>query len=209
MNNRRAWNGKLQKIDELLMWMYDKDVLNKGEKAQKDSLFHKYYRYYNDGDYPRGMKYKGKNYIEKNLEDSLDAFIKKILTKYMRNISRKEFRRNMFEEKTEFLIKLTKDQDYYSLCNYWVKDCKDKKIVEMIKDLKKEYNIVNEMLQVHLVNNNLSQHKNMVMSYALGKLEEGIGSIPKDLAFGIDGLELSMKKIEIALKTLLRKKDNL
>ncbi len=205
MKNRRAWNGKIQKIDELLMWMYDKDVLNKGEKAQKDSLFYKYYRYYNDGDVPRGMKFYSNQEIEKNLEDSLDAFIKKILSKYMQKISRKEFRKNMSQEKTEFLIKLAKECDYYGLCNYWVKDCKDKEIVKMIKNLKSEYNIVNEMLRTYLVNNNLSDHKNMVMSYALGKLEEGIGSIPEDLACGLNGLELSMKRIEIALKQLLRK----
>lgn len=40
----RAWSGKLNKIDELLQWMYSNDILNKGEKAQKDALFHQYYR---------------------------------------------------------------------------------------------------------------------------------------------------------------------
>lgn len=40
----RAWNGRLNKIDELLQWMYSNDILNKGEKAQKDALFHQYYR---------------------------------------------------------------------------------------------------------------------------------------------------------------------
>lgn len=32
---RRAWSGKIKKIDELLAWMYDKGIMNKGERAKK------------------------------------------------------------------------------------------------------------------------------------------------------------------------------
>ena len=48
----RAWNNKLKSIDDLMSWMYDKDILNKGEKSDKDRIFRQYYRYYNDGDFP-------------------------------------------------------------------------------------------------------------------------------------------------------------
>ena len=42
----RANRGRLENIDKLLSWMYTKDILNKGEKSKKDTLFYQYYRFY-------------------------------------------------------------------------------------------------------------------------------------------------------------------
>lgn len=43
---QRAWNGKLKNVDALMAWLYDKDILTKTEKAQKDKIFNAYYRFY-------------------------------------------------------------------------------------------------------------------------------------------------------------------
>ena len=85
---RRAWNNRLDGINNLLFWMYKTDVLNKGEKAKKDSIFRQYYRYYNDGDAPRGVLRKygisvyNKELLEKRLEQYLEDFVCVILNKY-------------------------------------------------------------------------------------------------------------------------------
>lgn len=95
---RRAWNGKLEKIDKLLAWMYDKDILSKGDKKRKDSIFNAYYRYYNDGDFPRILstrgfnKYQDQTKIETALENIIDEFFKEMLTKYLPKVDRTVYR---------------------------------------------------------------------------------------------------------------------
>ena len=78
----RAWSGKIKNIDNLLSWMYDKGILNKTEQAEKDRTFRQYYRYYNDGDIPQGMRFDSEEKIELAIEQKVEEFIKKILAKY-------------------------------------------------------------------------------------------------------------------------------
>lgn len=93
----RAWNGRLAKIERLLTWMYDQNILTKTEKEQKDAIFRQYYRYYNDGDFPRGLyglgirSYSSKEEIEDALEEYLSRFIRRILSKYLPKIDRTDF----------------------------------------------------------------------------------------------------------------------
>jgi len=94
----RAWSGKIENIDKLLAWMYDKGILNKGEQKEKDRRFHQYYRYYNDGDFPSDLKSRGiskwdsKEKIQTALEQYIEEFIKKVLAKYTGKYDRKDFR---------------------------------------------------------------------------------------------------------------------
>lgn len=124
----RAWKGKLERIDKLMAWMYDKDILTKGEKNEKDKVFRQYYRYHNDGDFPRGITktkgvsaYENAKYIEQALEEYLDDFIKKILKKYMPKIDRTDFR----YDKVISDLKVIKDSldrnDMHSFFNYYSK----------------------------------------------------------------------------------------
>lgn len=94
---RRAWNNRLEGINNLLSWLYETDVLNKGEKGKKDSIFRQYYRYYNDGDTPRGVltKYKipghASDLVEKYLEQYVEDFICTILNKYKGKFDKKAY----------------------------------------------------------------------------------------------------------------------
>jgi len=95
----RAWSGNLENLDSLFSWMYDKGILNKTDKAKKDSIFRQYYRYYNDGDFPRGLakakgvvQYDSKEKIEKALEEYVEDFMKMILAKYAGKYDRRTFR---------------------------------------------------------------------------------------------------------------------
>jgi len=103
----RAWNNKLKGINNLLFWMYETDVLNKGEKAKKDSIFRQYTRYYNDGDAPRGVltKYKVGPYdtlnVELKLEQYLEDFICLILNKYRGKYDKTEYLEYMKNERIE------------------------------------------------------------------------------------------------------------
>lgn len=139
----RAWSGNLKKIDALLAWMYDKDILNKTEKKKKDSLFHQYYRYYNDGDFPRVLSSRGvskfadKGVIERALEDQLEDFIKIILSKYMSKVDRTEFRYDELLGKLETVLSIVDDEDVHGLVNYWVGTLNPNRAENVIKQVAK------------------------------------------------------------------------
>lgn len=149
----RAWNGRLEKIDELLKWMYSTDVLNKGEKDKKDVLFNQYYRYYNDGDMPKGLKtpegynlskYHGDDLIAAALEYKLEEFIKKILTKYLGSIDRGLFSIDSQLEKINTTIGVVDREDVHSLVKYWHKNVNDSEIIAIIKELESKYDILDK-----------------------------------------------------------------
>lgn len=109
---RRAWSGRISHLDKLLAWMYDKNILNKTDQARKDTLFRSYYRYYNDGEFPRVLSPLGYNKwmsdekIEAALEELIEEFIKKILSKYAGKYSRKDFRYDQYMEQLGDVIDL-------------------------------------------------------------------------------------------------------
>lgn len=124
---RRAWSGKIENLDRLMTWMYDKDILNKGEKARKDSIFHQYYSYYNNGDFPKGLLTRGINrssstkVIEDALEQMLEDFLKTILLKYSGKFNRTNFRYDMLLDDLHFLKSVIDENEFYSLIKYWSK----------------------------------------------------------------------------------------
>lgn len=125
----RAWSGKIKNIDNLLSWMYDKDILNKTEKQKKDTIFHSYYRYYNDGDFPRILsplgisKYSPDEKIETALEEVIEAFIKKILAKYAGKYSRKDFHLDQYIKQLNDVIEYTSiGEANPSSINFWVSE---------------------------------------------------------------------------------------
>ena len=123
----RAWRGKLKRIDKLMAWMYDQGILTKGEMAAKNKVFQQYYRYYNDGDFPRGLKVKGvsayddEKTIEKALEEYLDDFIKKMLKKYMPKIDRTEFRYDKVISDLKDIKASLDDKDCHAFFDYYSK----------------------------------------------------------------------------------------
>ncbi len=138
----RAWSGRLEKIDQLLSWMYDKDILTKAEKNKKDSIFNRYYRYYNDGDFPRGIKvskYDTKAAIETALEDMLEIFIRRILSKYWKKIDRKEFKIDSAISSLSQVLSVTDNYNVHGLTKYWKKDVSDPVILAAISKLEKQY----------------------------------------------------------------------
>lgn len=126
----RAWSGKLKNIDNLMSWMYDREIINKGEQSEKDKTFREYYRYYNDGDIPRSMRGMKDEDIELNIEKKVEEFIKKILAKYTGKYDRKDFRVDTLLGDLSTLQDIVGghdggkgEPDPYGLLNYW-----DKKI---------------------------------------------------------------------------------
>jgi len=127
----RAWSGKIENIDNLLSWMYDRNILNKGEQAEKDRIFREYYRYYNDGDIPRGLRGMKDEAIELSIEKSVEEFIKKILAKYTGKYDRRDFRVDTLLADLKTLENIVAghasedgvrgEPDPYGLINYWGK----------------------------------------------------------------------------------------
>jgi hypothetical protein len=139
----RGWEGRLKQIDSFMAWLYDKDILSKGEKKRKDIVFYRYYRYYNDGDFPRGLKgvssSSTKEQIERALENSIEEFMRDILKKYLPKVDRSEFVYDEQIKKINYLIGISNDFNVHSLVKYWKKDVTDADVLSMITDLEKAY----------------------------------------------------------------------
>jgi len=120
----RAWENGLSNLDELMSWMYDKEIMNKGERERKDSIFRQYKRYYNDGDAPRGVlrKYGITKYntvmVELKLEHYLNDFIVEILEKYQGKYSRQDFYLDRNIGRLKDLLSNVERLDAYST-PYW------------------------------------------------------------------------------------------
>lgn len=144
---RRAWNNKLEKIDKLLHWMYEKDILLASDKARKDTVFNQYYHYYNDGDMPAALKrqgfskYSNKIQVEKALEEYLETFIKQMLSKYLPVVDRKAFRIDNAIEALSMVEKMASQHDVHQLLTYWVKKVKkfDENFLTQLDTIQKQY----------------------------------------------------------------------
>lgn len=148
----RAWSGKIANIDKLLSWLYDKDILKKGDKNKKDSFFYQYYRYYNDGDIPRGLpvrfsrdeiKYSeySRQQLERMLEDKIEDYIKSILSKYRGKYDRQEFRYDTALSNYRTLKSIIHDNEFYSLLSYWSKSIKvnDSEFEKLLDTAQKQF----------------------------------------------------------------------
>jgi hypothetical protein len=161
----RAWNGKLEKIGELIDWMYSKNILTETDKKKKDSLFHKYYRFYNDGDFPKGLKgntYNAYDYkyvqtylsrenghrkeveldVETALETQLEEFIKYVLSKYLPKINRKEFHKDIVMRAYDDVLEKIINKDPHGLF-YWItklpQEAQEQIDISELKDLLNQY----------------------------------------------------------------------
>jgi hypothetical protein len=161
--NGRAWSGKLKNIDELMAWMYDNDILNKGEKDKKDSIFRQYYRYYNDGDAPRGVlrKYGVSMYqsslVEEKLEEYLSDFISAMLKKYCPKIDRQDFYIDRRISRLNIVLGRAKEFDADGI-QYWVKKTNNKmlkteaeKIASIYSRVRGEFNCQNEDMSSYVL----------------------------------------------------------
>lgn len=187
---RRAWSGKIKKIDELLAWMYDKGIMNKGERAKKDTLFHSYYRYYNDGDFPRVLSPLGysrwapEEKIEQALEELVEAFIKKILAKYAGKYSRRDFHYDQYMDQLNSIIKSiddTKGAGAHSI-NYWMSQLAnpDEELVKLndeLQSLDKQFNTEVEKVAAQPEVKDYLDKKNVhrLSSYANSYIKELLG----------------------------------
>lgn len=166
----RAWSGKIKKIDDLLAWMYDKDILTATDKKEKDRIFYAYYRYYNDGDLPGFLRVKGVSKhdtqrVEEELEKYLEAFIKKMLAKYLPKIDRTEFRYDTILKNLETVKNVAKRNDSYGLLEYWLKKVKikdeDGTLAKLVNELQKYHDSLKDKIK-----SASSEHSNKILSAA-------------------------------------------
>jgi len=151
----RAWSGKIKNIDNLMSWMYDKGILNKGEQDEKDRKFREYYRWYNDGDTPSGVYGKDEE-IEAYLEKSIEGFIKKVLAKYTGKYDRRDFRIDTLLSDLKTLENIVAghtaqdgqrgEPDPHGLLNYWGKkiNTNDSEFEKMLGELRPLYDTIDK-----------------------------------------------------------------
>lgn len=176
---RRAWDGKLEKIDKLMAWMYDKGILTKGEQSKKDRIFRSYYRYYNDGDMPAALKNRGfdryspKPAVEKALEEYLEDFIKSMLAKYLPKVDRTAFRIDSALKELRTVISVAKDDDIGGLLSYWIKKVKisDQEESNHLSKLVDELNEKFDALKAEL-NEASPKTSNYTIKYRIEQMKE-------------------------------------
>ena len=118
----RGWAGKLSKINSLINWMDEKNILSPFESHEWDAIKDRYYRWYNDGERD------GETNTAEYREYDLEQFIKKVLAKYRGKYDRADFRFDTAIAKLDDLI------DFYG--------CQEKfyAISELIKKIKETLN---------------------------------------------------------------------
>ena len=147
---RRAWNGDLKNIDNLMSWLYDQEILNKGDREKKDSIFRQYYRYYNDGDAPRGVLRKygvsmyQKTLVEQKLESYLNEYISTMLKKYAGKFDRQDFYIDRKISNAKTVARITADFEVHGLVTYWKKDVENKMALILIDRLSDKYDALHE-----------------------------------------------------------------
>ena len=147
---QRAWGNRLEGINNLLSWMYETDVLNKGEKGKKDTIFRQYYRYYNDGDAPRGVlrKYSlsmyNKKLVEIKLEQYVEDFICTILNKYKGKYDKTEYLR--YRKNTSIEKVATYVEYGYELDTSDLEVIKDEAVVSEINELNERATFLRNMV---------------------------------------------------------------
>ena len=144
----RAWEGKLNNLDGLFSYMYEKDILTKKEKKIKDRVFRAYYRFYNDGDFPRGIankygvtKYDSPKAITTALEQYLEDFMKQILSKYSTKINRTDYRLSNLLSELHTMRNVITDYEAGGLLSYWSKKTavNDSRFGDLLIDLEKAF----------------------------------------------------------------------
>lgn len=201
---QRAWDGKLKKIDALLAWMYDKDILTKTEKAKKDTVFRAYYRYYNDGDIPKGIsgvnRHTPEEEVAKALEIYLETFIKSILSKYLPRVDRTEFRIDKLVKDLSSVIGVSADHDAHGLLTYWLKTVKindpESVLKQLVDTLKEQYAAVKNAADAAD-----PKSENTVMSYRADQMKKA-GKWNKSLEKAWNAAKGTMDEITEFLKNL-------
>lgn len=220
----RAWSGKLKNIDELLSWMYDKDILSKSEKAAKDSIFRQYYRWYNDGDLPRGFggfkdrsgrvsvsKYREKE-IEAHIESKVEEFIRKILSKYLGKIDKQEFYYDKHISELQTIVNVADRYDVHGLTKYWIKNSRDENLTSMIKELESDYDSLTKEFNEFLSTIDFDKlgvksydrpSSNKVIDWSIKKLQELKVSIPSSIMSDWKDVQTDMIEISAFTKNLI------
>ena len=87
---QRLWQGKGDMVDSFLQWAYD-HVMTQTDQEKKDRTNRRYYRYYNDGDHPRGIRYVTGQTTAQTLEIKTTEVLLKLYRKYATPERRRQF----------------------------------------------------------------------------------------------------------------------
>lgn len=141
--NGRAWEGKLEKINDLIDWMINKEIIDQHDREKWYNIVRQYYRYYNDGDRPEDMEGYSNSDIETYLEQRLEDQIKYILSKYQGKYSRADFNIDNAISKTKQVLYTADFEDQYysskSVLYFAEKNLNtaDERVKELLANLKK------------------------------------------------------------------------
>lgn len=144
---RRGWHGKLNNINQVLNEL--KPQFTKGELKEYEMVVRQYYRYYNDGDYPRCVmrcnetSYSSVARIERALESVLTDVLLKLVRKYRAEFNK--IRHDVVNREKASCLKIAVralEEDFsMGTVDYWIEKSnvdvlKDKESVELLKEVR-------------------------------------------------------------------------
>ena len=143
----RAWNNKLNRIEEFIRYLESNNLLSKRELQKKNSLFIAYYRWYNDGDFPKFLTqhgvYRGmpESTISDKLEEILTNFLTAILSKYLSKVDRSEVRTSVYIKEIDSVLRSLKEGLYYDVYTYYASkiNIDDSNWADLLEKLKTQY----------------------------------------------------------------------
>jgi len=119
----RAWEGKLARIEKLIQYMDDNNLLSKGDSSKFESVARRYNRWYNDGDIPKGsgiskdeLQYNQKSAserIDQYLEELLEDTLRTILSKKLKKVDRTDFRYSEKIKNLELIKNMVAHSSYF------------------------------------------------------------------------------------------------
>lgn len=187
----RAWEGRLDNVDDLMAWLYRKDILSTQDKVEKDKIFTGYYRFYNDGDTPDWLRIDRNETEEEALETALDDFIKEILAKYAGKYDRNTFRYDTLLSQLNTLKSNLHDTgtpewsqyDVHSFLYFYNKNPKtgnakfDKSVVQLEKLFKKFEKTADAQIEKYLKDSKKKEEfggisTNLILGAKVAKMQE-------------------------------------
>ena len=181
----RAWNNKLARIEEFINYLQSNNLLGKRELAKKQSLFNGYYRWYNDGDFPKFLTthgvYRGmpESIISDKLEELVTKFMTEILSKYMSKVDRGDVRTSVYISKIDTVLRNLKEGSYNYVYAYYAAEVNidDSNWNDLLDKLKTQY----LELKADVVALGYDEVKMMDVVYARRKLQHDTDLWTNDL----------------------------
>lgn len=190
---QRGWNGNLERINGLCTMIVDSELTTEALAKRYRKVVHQYYRFYNDGDFPRLVSSYGVRKHDADIEEALETELNTVLAKVLKHATvqmRSQLRMNKKYNRAYMIKQMAEKQELHGLIpdydkpvswgsnqGYWFKQLLQTDL-EAMPELK---TLVEESLPLYkridsFINYHTPEHSNKVFWYVTeqyNNIEEG------------------------------------